>query len=264
MLVTAIILGVSIVAIHDTVCGRSLQRKRMTGRKTSLAIPFSETPGSSRMKSQLLSKLWGKDITENAIRTGAVDADAYVEYYVQQCDIFLVEQKRWALSTNEKGLLMATHQDIVDVAEKVISGQLDRQGVVKEMVSQRAFRLATDGSSSEDHGQRDEVVNTSIDWAVRLVTMLEIGQLQSVFQSRELPIWKHQSLRDYLAGLLDPGRPVIDHIRLEESFNVQSLQKLANLKIEWTNDLMSHLSLINDDKTVLVFHHVTFLETMNG
>jgi hypothetical protein len=235
----------------------------MTGRKTSLAVPIREIPASLQMKSQLLSKLWDKDIPEDAIRSGAVDADAYLDYYVQQCDIFLIEQKRWLLSENDKVLLMATHQDIIDVAEKVISGQLDRRGIVKEILSHRASHLTTDDSSSKHPGQRDGVVITAVDWAVRLVTMLEIGQLQSVFQSREPPTWKHQSLRDYLAGVFVPGRPVIGHVRLEESFNVQSLQKLANLEIEWTNDLMSHLSLIDDDKKVLIFHHVTFLEAMN-
>jgi len=249
---------------HATLCVNSLRNHRtMTGRKTSLAVPIREIPASLHMKSQLLSKLWGKDVSENAIRTGAVDADAYLDYYVQQCDIFLVEQKRWLLSENDKALLMATHQDIVDVAEKVISGQLDRQGVVKEIVSHRASQLTADDSTSKHSEQRDGVVMTAVDWAVRLVTMLEIGQLQSVFQSREPPTWKHQSLKDYLAGVFVPGRPVIGHVRLEESFNVQSLQKLANLEIEWTNDLMSHLSLIDDDKKVLVFHHVTFLEAMN-
>jgi len=53
------------------------------------------------------------------------------------------------------------------------------------------------------------------------------------------------------------------HVKLEESFNVPSLQKFANLELELTNDLLSHLNLRNDDKKVLAFHRVTFLEAMN-
>lgn len=51
----------------------------MTERKTPLAVSFREIPSSPQMKSQLLSTLWGKDVSEDAIRTGAVDADAYLE-----------------------------------------------------------------------------------------------------------------------------------------------------------------------------------------
>jgi len=236
----------------------------MTGRKTPLAISFREIPSSPKMKSQLLSELWGKDVSEDAICTGDVDADAYLAYYVQQCDIFLSEQTRWSLTENENGLVMKTHEDIVDIATKVRSGHLDKQDVVNYIMSRQASCLAVGGNPSGYHGQRDEVVHTIVDWAVRLVTMLEVGQLQNVFQSREPQTWKDQSLKDYLTGVFVPGRSDIVHVRLEESFNIQSLQRLANLEIEWTNDLMSHLSLTNDDKTVLIFHHVSFLEAMNG
>lgn len=83
---------------------------------------------------------------------------------MQQCDIFLSEQKRWSLSENEKGLMMETHQDIVDVAERVRSGRLDKQAVLEETLSQRASRLTTYGSPSGNHGQRDELISTVVDW----------------------------------------------------------------------------------------------------
>ena len=148
------------------------------------------------------------------------------------------------------------------------SGKLDKQGVVKEIFSHRASPLTTCDSHSGVHGQRNELVDTVVDWAVRLVTMLEIGQVQNLFQDRGPPTripptWMQQSLQQYLAGVFDPGRPDIGHVRLEESFNMQSLQKLANLEIVWTNNLMSHLSLTDDDKKVQIFHHVSFLEAMN-
>jgi hypothetical protein len=237
--------------------------KMTAGRKTLLDIPIREFPASLQMKAQLLTKLWSKEISEDALRTGKVDADAYIEYYLQRCDIFLIEQKRWSLPDNNGRFLMATHQDIIDVAETLTSGQLDRKGVMKEMILHRASHPDTDGNSFEA-GQCTEALGAAIDWAAGLVTMLEIGRLQSVFQCREPPTWKHHSLKEYIAGLFAPGRRDSGHVRLEESFNVQSLQKLTNLEIGWTNDLMSHLSLRNDDKKVLIFHHVTFLEAAEG
>lgn len=228
----------------------------MAGKQTPLEVAIRELPASLQTKAQLLSRLWNKEVSSSAIRTGAVDADAYLEYYVQQCDIYLIEQKRWSLPDDDGEFFMATHQDIVNVAEKVVSGHKDRRDIMKEMISQSA-------SHPTKLGQRDEVLGTAIDWAARLVTMLEIGRLQSCFQSREPPTWEQQSLKDYVASVFAPGRSDIGHVRLEESFNVQSLQKLANLEIEWTNDLMSHLSLRNDDTKVLIFHHVSFLEAMD-
>jgi hypothetical protein len=236
----------------------------MAGKKTSLDVAMTPwTPASLHMKSQLLSKLWSKEISKDAILTRAVDADAYLEYYIEQCDIYLIEQKCWSLPKNDVKLFMATHQDIIDMAEKVVSGHKDRQDIIKEMMQHPVSQHTVDGGPLENC-QCDEVLGTTIDWAARLVTMLEIGRLQSAHQSPQHPTWDQQSLKDYIASVFVPGRLDIGHVRLEESFNVQSLQRLANLEIEWTNDLMSHLSLRNDDKKVLIFHHVSFLEAMNG
>jgi hypothetical protein len=230
----------------------------MTGKKSGSLDVAIAPPTSLHMKSQLLSKLWSKAISEEAIRTGAVDADAYLEYYIQQCGVYLSEQKCWSLPKNDGKFFMATHQDIIDMAEKVVSGHKDRQDIIiKEMMSHPI-------SGPLKNCQCDEVLGATIDWAARLVTMLEIGRLQSAHQSPLHPTWDQQSLKDYIASVFVPGRLDIGHVRLEESFNVQSLQRLANLEIVWTNDLMSHLSLRDDDKKVLIFHHVSFLEAMNG
>lgn len=87
--------------------------------------------------------------------------------------------------------MVETYQDIVDVAERVRSKRLDKQAVLEEILLHRTSRLTSCGSPSGNHGQRDELISTLVDWAVRLVTMLEVGQLQNVFQSRELSTWKH-------------------------------------------------------------------------
>jgi hypothetical protein len=239
----------------------------MTEKKTSeLDVAIRELPTSLRMKSQLLSKLWNTEVSENAIDTGAVDADAYLDYYIQQCDIYLIEQKRWAVPAGRE-FFMTTHQDITVVAKKVVSGHKDRRDIMKEMkmTLHSTSQHPVDGGSLKG-GQCDEILGTAIDWAARLVTMLEIGRLQFACQSHEPLTWEQLSLKDYIASVFETvsGRLDTGHIRLEESFNVQSLQKLANLEIEWTNDLMSHLSLRNDDTKVLIFHHVSFLEAMDG
>jgi len=240
----------------------------MTEKETSeLDVAIRELPTSLRMKSQLLSKLWNTEVSENAIDTCAVDADANLDYYIQQCDLYLIEQKRWAVPDVGQEFFMTTHQDIAEVAKKVVSGHKDKRDIMNEMkmkmIPHPASQLPVDGGSLKG-GQCDKILGTAIDWAARLVTMLEIGRLQFACQSQEPLTWEQHSLKDYIASVFVPGRLDVGHVRLEESFNVQSLQKLANLEIEWTNDLMSHLSLRNDDTKVLIFHHVSFLEAMDG
>ncbi|EME79502.1 uncharacterized protein MYCFIDRAFT_110781, partial [Pseudocercospora fijiensis CIRAD86] len=104
----------------------------------------------------------------------------------------------------------------------------------------------------------------SINWAARLMTMVDIGKLSYAFSSRKPLLWETGSLRHFLAELFHPREPDQGHVRLEKSFNARNLGRLAGVEVEWTSDLSSHLSLRDDDTRLFVFHHATFLENVNS
>ena len=50
------------------------------------------------------------------------------------------------------------------------------------------------------------------------------------------------------------------HIKLEKQFNALNLHRIAGIRIFWTDNLADHLRMMNDDKTVAIFYHASFLE----
>jgi hypothetical protein len=50
------------------------------------------------------------------------------------------------------------------------------------------------------------------------------------------------------------------HIKLEKQFNALNLQRIGGIRISWTDNLADHLRMMDDDKTVAVFYHASFLE----
>ncbi|OJJ37968.1 hypothetical protein ASPWEDRAFT_472858 [Aspergillus wentii DTO 134E9] len=49
-------------------------------------------------------------------------------------------------------------------------------------------------------------------------------------------------------------------ITLEKSFTAYNLESFTGIAIHWTDNIADHLRLVEDDKKVVIFHHVTFLE----
>ncbi|KAK0752898.1 hypothetical protein B0T18DRAFT_312886 [Schizothecium vesticola] len=76
--------------------------------------------------------------------------------------------------------------------------------------------------------------------------------------------WRDGSLGDFVRVYFSPV-PVLGHerIKFEKTFNALSLNRIAGLEIQWTDNLADHLRLVNDDQAVRVFHHATFLRNQD-
>lgn len=51
-----------------------------------------------------------------------------------------------------------------------------------------------------------------------------------------------------------------DSVKPEKIFNARNLARITGIEIEWTNNLANHLSLVDEDKKVAIFHHALFLD----
>jgi hypothetical protein len=101
----------------------------------------------------------------------------------------------------------------------------------------------------------------SIDLASRLLTMVEFGSLPYAFSGSRKVEWLDGSLQDLLIWLFQP-MPVLGHenVKLDKIFNALNLGNIAGIDIIWTNNLADHLRLMNDDKSVAIFHHASFIK----
>jgi len=52
----------------------------------------------------------------------------------------------------------------------------------------------------------------------------------------------------------------IIRVKLDRPFTARNLERIAGLKIVWTDNLPDHLRLMRDDTEVAIYHHASFLE----
>jgi hypothetical protein len=110
------------------------------------------------------------------------------------------------------------------------------------------------GSKSED------AINASIDLTVRLVSMLDIGVFENAYSGRRRLLWTQGPLQDFMREVFSEAISLENNgIKLERTFNVCSMIRIAGFQVEPTSNLCDHLRLRDVNKTVEVFHHVSFL-----
>jgi len=206
----------------------------------------SELPTSAKM---IIAKaLWGYGSIPGS-ETCEVKCEKvlepYFKYYHQQCR--LVAQLNSVVST-----VLASHKDLIDIA-----GELAK--------SEPAMRRSHILDLLESRSDNTKLHLSILHLTARLVTMMRIGNnLTEVLEGRHLE-WQDGSLESFLCGYFNPI-PVLGHerIKFEKTFHALSLIRIAGLEIQWTDNLVDHLRLVNDDRAVRVFYHAAFLRYHDG
>jgi hypothetical protein len=194
---------------------------------------------TSELKQSIIARLWPNPRVGTKVgRRQGADLEAYFRYYFDQCDLI-------ALHTNGQYSSLKTQENVVRLAELLLLG------IPREEVRQRAATFLV--------GDREQLKN-SIDLAARLLLMIKIGDIPHEYHGGRPVEWKNGSLRDFVHHQF-PAIPVLGHerIKLEKSFNAMNLDRIAGLKVQWTNNLADHLRLTHDDSVLRVFHHASFL-----
>ena len=55
-----------------------------------------------------------------------------------------------------------------------------------------------------------------------------------------------------------PDEPT--NIKLEKMFTAPNIERIAGIKIRWTDELVDHLRLVEDGRAVVIFRHASFLK----
>ena len=106
----------------------------------------------------------------------------------------------------------------------------------------------------------DEILSNTIDLAVRLWLMINIGDFQKILMPGRPISWSQGSLQNLITSIFCEKNVLKERVKLEKLFNAHNLSRIAGIQIVWTSNLADHLRMQDDDTRVAVFHHVFFLE----
>jgi len=192
----------------------------------------------SALRRAIVQELWG--LPKSNKQTEAA-LDSYFGYYGDQCRQFLANRGRHTSARS--------HEDIVEVAKLIT--QRKPRGDILEVLKTSYF--------TKNRSADEQSLNGTINLTARLVSMVEIGKLQHSFSGQTNLNWGAgtltQSIRDHFKA------PELDeHVKLEKLFIARNFERIAGLKIVWTDNLAEHLRLREDGCKVAVYYHATFLK----
>ncbi|KAI0438078.1 hypothetical protein F4803DRAFT_570068 [Xylaria telfairii] len=199
---------------------------------------FLETPIEPRTQAEICHEFWGIGFCSPI--TG-IDFTAFWNYYFKAITCSL---------DDGRCRVTRTHRDVLDMVN------LLKEGATRLEIKQR-LRFKLDAN----HINEDESLENSIDLAASLAVMCDCGASSHGLSGSTEIQWRHDSLRDFLAKTFHV-RPTLalEKIKLETTFTARNLNRIAGLEIIWTDNLVDHLKLADDDRKVYVFHHASFLE----
>lgn len=194
-------------------------------------------------KGLLLGKLLNIHLDENSL-------DLYFQYYAEQCETARHERGR--------NYSVRTFQDILQLAKRLQDPHKTREQVVSTILGR------CDPTTNYRGMTAMERIQNSVDLVARLITMMNFGDPPGSFGPECSKLeWKQGSLKDFIAKYLSEQKLADEHVRLEKAFNLQNIERVAGIKIKWTDNLADHLRLMEDNAVLLFFHHATFLENNN-
>lgn len=192
-------------------------------------------------KTDILRTCLGSMYVENA-STAPLNYSAYEDYYKSTLEE-LVENPLLSSIRVDKALLLEALQ--------MIQCGLHKHIIIATMQQRSACGPA---------GTRS--LGGVVDRAASLLVMVDIGdnhELGCRTGPQRVP-WAHGNLRDKVSTYFDGQLNLYDmDIRLDPTFTMESLVRIAGLRISWTANLADHLRLDSKEKVLHVFHHVTFL-----
>lgn len=192
-----------------------------------LLVRPSQASLTPQVRRAVLRSLWDKE-NDNLDRY-----DPYFVYYEAQCTSLAGIGRLW-----ENG-----HEEMLKIMDYLKSGQQTRESL--------AVCLHQDPATIDD----------SITLAARLWLMPNIGELlHSYTPGQTIVGWDEGStLKACVDRHFTPTHYLDDPVKLPKGFNAFQLERIAGIKVAWTNNLADHLLMRDDDTKVLIFPHATFL-----
>lgn len=195
---------------------------------------------------EVINELWQKKKLITLEESN--DWNAYVAYYDNECAV--------VSAGNGRHTTIRTHQNVIDIAKEL------ENGGTKSDLKKALIALDTKNRTKKT---MEIMAEGSIRLGVRLVAMVDVGPICQ--EPNRLPAYtplswsdERHDLKTLLSNHFQEGTAVSDSSKIGSLFNVLNIRRYTGLKIRWTDNLANHLRLVDDDTTLCIFHHVTFLK----
>ncbi|KAH6980077.1 hypothetical protein EDB82DRAFT_278293 [Fusarium venenatum] len=210
--------------------------------KTELDSSLLDLPLPQLTKTTITSEYWASQHQDQRLNSVDFDLQSFWTYYNKEC--------ARALHNGGRYVALRSHRDVVDCIHKLKSGMLRHD--IKEELREKLTTL---------HDNEDEMLDNSIDLAASLLLMMSFCSFTYGFSGRSHLRWSHGSLESSVSDYFDPGAAQVskENVKMEKIFTARNLCRIAGLDIVWTDNLVDHLRLTDDDQRVHIFHHASFL-----
>jgi hypothetical protein len=208
----------------------------------------NEDPVPESIRADIIKGLWQYN-TSPEFLLGLKRWDAFFSYYTAECKK-AITYNRGEYTTVRK------HRDIAAVAKRL------EDGYTKEEITQSLLTLDTQQRPTD---AKIRMAEGSLRLVARLMSMVDIGPLPYGVQGWAPLLWSDDSwsLKTMLGQYFQKSSTDSTGIKFGEEFTAYNLQQFAGVKIQWSSNLANHLRLMDNDTTICLFHHVTFLKHQN-
>ena len=201
-----------------------------------------DTPIGAATRREILAEFWGASRLQR-LNGLEVDLEPYWSYYGKECSHALHEEGRHVAARY--------HRDIIEIVRQLKGGVL-RQDVKAGLRSKLTVL----------HANEDEMLDNSINLAACLLLMIDFGGFSYGFSGKTELEWKDAPLVDFLEDYFcDDSVLAHERVKLEKNFTARNLGRITGVEIVWTDNLIDHLRMTDDDTRIHIFHHASFLET---
>ncbi|KAE9365862.1 hypothetical protein N431DRAFT_418724 [Stipitochalara longipes BDJ] len=186
----------------------------------------------------IINEFWGDNIPSVP---KSIQDDCYFEYLENQCRL---------ARQNDHANQICTLRNICDIVSYCKEGKT-REAIKADL----SLKFGDSGKELKPH------MDAVIDLAVRLWLMVHVGKLPRGVTGQSTLVWREGSLRAVINEQFQHQLILTDSVKFEKVFNLRNVERIADVKIQWTPNLIDHLKFNEDGKKPVlnVFHHATFL-----
>ncbi|WQF79167.1 hypothetical protein CDEST_04181 [Colletotrichum destructivum] len=168
----------------------------------------------------------------------------YFEYHSARCRQFL----------HNGGIHVTAkkHSELIGVSKRIL-GEVPKETLVASITKERT------GSERPD----PERVGNTLALCASLLLMTNVrGHRYGVSGSNLLDWTADETLKGSVESHFARQRPVLQsgNTRLSRLFTARNLSRVGGMNVKWTTNLVDHLILADDDRTVFLFHCASFLK----
>ena len=149
---------------------------------------------------------------------------------------------------------LCTQQNICDIVRRLKAGE------GRETIRDALALKIGDGLTIQEPDVKP--YHYAIDLTVRLWLMVQVGKLPRGVTGQTAITWQHGALEPLLAAHFHHELILTDQVKLEKVFNAMNIERIADVDIRWTPNLVDHLRFIEDGKKPIlnIFYHAAFLK----